>query len=291
MKGGRSDGPGVSLPVPGRGFCARAASGQKVKKAPLPNPKKGDQIVVIDGAGPPVTPELPPPEVLAQIEFERRPENLISVSEDVVRYHPLVRAARESLAPRKQDHKRGLVSSGLGTLHIRVSPASKVRALRILDALVKACEIRGFEVRSSEVRASGASAQDAETVIQGAWRGYAARARRTLGESLSRMNGGLFPRMRLRRRLCGLMCRTAATCAGVSSFRVREYPGLKRSMYWQRHLGRRRLSSPHAGDYEPGRSTKFWRPFGSFLPPLPVPCPSLRMRGTCPRAPVPLDST
>jgi hypothetical protein len=54
---------------------------------------------VIDGAGPPVTPEPPPPEVLAQIEFERRPENLISASEDVVRYHPLVRAARESFPP------------------------------------------------------------------------------------------------------------------------------------------------------------------------------------------------
>jgi hypothetical protein len=154
------------IPVPGRGFWARAASGQKVKTAPLPSPEKGDQIVVIDGAGPPATPEPPPPEVLAQIEFEKRPENLISVSEDVVRYHPLVRAARESLAPRKQDHKRGLVSSGPGTLHVRVSPASKGRALRILDALVKACEVRGFEVRGSEVQVSAASAQDAETIVK-----------------------------------------------------------------------------------------------------------------------------
>jgi hypothetical protein len=47
-----------------------------------------------------------------------------------------------------------------------VSPASKVRALRILDALVKACEIRGFEVRVSEVRASAPSAQDAETTVR-----------------------------------------------------------------------------------------------------------------------------
>jgi hypothetical protein len=154
------------IPVPGRGFWARVASGQNVKRTPLPSPDKGDQIVVIDGTGPPVAPEPSPPEVLAQIDFERRPENIINVSEDVVRYHPLVRAARESFAPRKQDYKRGLVSSGPGTLHIRVSPASKVRALRILDALVKACEIRGFEVRSSEVRASATSAQDAETIVK-----------------------------------------------------------------------------------------------------------------------------
>jgi len=153
------------IPVPGRGFWARAASGQKVKKPSLPSPERGDQIVVIDGAGPPVTPDPPPPEVLAQIEFEKRPENLISASEDVVRYHPLVRAARESLAPRKQDYKRGLVSSGPGTLHVRVSPASKVRALRILDALVKACEVRGFEVRSSEAHASATTAQDAATIV------------------------------------------------------------------------------------------------------------------------------
>lgn len=154
------------IPVPGRGFWARAASGQKVKRPPLPSPEKGDQIIVIDGAGPSVAPEPSSPEVLAQIDFERRPENLINVSEDVVRYHPLVRAARESFAPRKQDYKRGLVSSGPGTLHIRVSPASKVRALRILDALVKACEIRGFEVRSSEIRASAMSVQDAETIVR-----------------------------------------------------------------------------------------------------------------------------
>jgi hypothetical protein len=128
------------IPVPGRGFWARVASGQKVKRTPLPSPERENQIVVIDGAGPPGAPEPPPPEVLAQIDFERRPENLIKVSEDVVRYHPLVRAARESFAPRKQDYKRGLVSSGAGTLHIRVSPASKARALRILDAFVKACE-------------------------------------------------------------------------------------------------------------------------------------------------------
>jgi hypothetical protein len=110
------------IPVPGRGFWARVASGQKIKKAPLPNPEKGDQIVVIVGAGPPTSPDPPRPEVLMQLEFERRPENLITVSEDVARYHPLVRAARESFAPRKQDYKRGLVSSGPGTLHIRVSP-------------------------------------------------------------------------------------------------------------------------------------------------------------------------
>jgi hypothetical protein len=149
------------IPVPGRGFWARVASGQKLKRPPLRMPEKGDQIVVIDGSGPRIAPDPQPPEVLAQIEFEGRPENLISILEETGRYHRLVRATRVSLAKRKQDYNRGIVSSGPGALHLRVSPASKVRALRILDAFVKACEIRGFEVRASEP-----SGQNAGTIVR-----------------------------------------------------------------------------------------------------------------------------
>ncbi|MFI5387072.1 MAG: hypothetical protein ACHQ50_13240 [Fimbriimonadales bacterium] len=132
-----------------------------MKRATFPRPEEGDQVVVIDGSGPPVSPEPPPPEVLAQIDFEKDPDNLIRVSEETGRYHPLVRATRESLTQLRMDHKRGIMWSGPGTLSLRVSSASKARALRILDTLVRSCEKRGFEVL-----ASAPTAQAASTIIK-----------------------------------------------------------------------------------------------------------------------------
>jgi hypothetical protein len=149
------------IPVPGRGYWARVASGQRIKKRPLSRPDEGGESVAIKGSGPPPPIDPLPPEVLLQVEFERRAENLIVVPEEISRLHALVRTTRDSLAPQMQDAKRGLVSSGPGSLHLRVSHASKARALRILDTFVKACEVRGFTLKPS-----ASSAAKSATIVK-----------------------------------------------------------------------------------------------------------------------------
>ena len=137
------------IPCPGRGYWARRAAGQTVKKPKLPNPPAGSaetiRFLLPDQVPTPVSEPETPPEVLEWIERERRPENRIEVPAQVHRYHPLLQKTRESLAGKFGDPRGARISRREG-LDVSVGAESVHRACLILQALVVALEKRGFGI-------------------------------------------------------------------------------------------------------------------------------------------------
>jgi hypothetical protein len=128
------------IPVPGRGYWAKKAAGKSVRRTPLPTlpPNSGDDLrEVWFEAQPPHEKRLPAGPAAEQEAFERAPENLIVVSDSLRSAHPLVRRAAETIkgGDWRDPH-----------LDIDVSRDCLNRALRIMDALVKAFETRGWSI-------------------------------------------------------------------------------------------------------------------------------------------------
>ncbi|MUI13937.1 hypothetical protein GJV26_15960 [Massilia dura] len=117
-----------------------------------------------------------------RIAFEARPENVITVPDELLKPHPLVKAAaaavRKEIAalqlnreererPRKPAERpqlilgpswnkymeRGFLEIDAGVLPMRVSIEFADRALRLWDAVLKACEVRGLHISIRSRRA------------------------------------------------------------------------------------------------------------------------------------------
>jgi len=87
----------------------------------------------------------PNPEVETQKAFEARPENRIVVARRLATPHPLVERTRLAMALAKPGPDGCLGPRG-NNLNVRVTPKLLPRALRLMDALVKALETRGHRV-------------------------------------------------------------------------------------------------------------------------------------------------
>lgn len=87
------------------------------------------------------------PEVL----FEQNPKNRITVPQHLASLHPLVEVTKKILKKAPTDNN-GRVNSFAwqGALNVTVCPESKDRALRIMNALIKALHKRGYTVSASE---------------------------------------------------------------------------------------------------------------------------------------------
>lgn len=119
------------------------------------------------------------PEVAARMAEERAPEAAITVSADLANPHRLVALSGKLL--RKQTPYEGLVCCGSSPcLDIRVSPDALDRALRMMDALVRALETRGLKVELKDIdrpgyaRASNVTAVvvDGELLAFALWERY-----------------------------------------------------------------------------------------------------------------------
>jgi hypothetical protein len=137
-----------NIPRPPRGYWAKTAAGQKLKHTPLP---AGDPGIVIE-----ITPYMhQAQELTAQtadsgIFSGLRVESTIIVSKKLGKAHPLVKQSTEILKNCKPDPIGILRAPGRGCLDIKVSRKSLSRALRIMEALIKALEKRGGSVSISE---------------------------------------------------------------------------------------------------------------------------------------------
>lgn len=131
------------IPKPPLGFWTRKRLGKHVKKAPLPacDDPKLQQIVI----RPTPSGYNASPEILERIEHELLPESKIEVRTRLSSPHQLVTATKVTLRDNRSS-RDGLLRTGLraGTLDVSVSKGNLPRALRILDALVKALERRGM---------------------------------------------------------------------------------------------------------------------------------------------------
>ena len=134
------------VPVPGRGYWRRKETGHKVRQTPLPTAANSSlTAIIIDRQTP-----RPLPVVTAGlhplIAFERQPENRIIVDEDIEANHPLIRATRQHWAARRKGDSEAAKQPRLA---IDVSGEALPRALRAMQALLVACEQRGFQVAAT----------------------------------------------------------------------------------------------------------------------------------------------
>ena len=133
------------IPVPPRGYWRRTETGRVPARPPLPRPRPGRTAVTMNLERKRDLP-LPSPEVAARLAHEALPENRILVADRLSRPHPLVREAAAVLRPRSRRVDPVRPWRIDPCLDIRVTPKHLGRALRIVDALVKALDARGIIV-------------------------------------------------------------------------------------------------------------------------------------------------
>jgi hypothetical protein len=138
------------IPVPPRGYWAKRAAGHRVRQTALPVATHSWQArVTVHGTPRTDAEDAPLSEVHPSIAFEQDPANHIPVPPDVIVSHPIVlRTAR--LLRRVKREADGMVGPPPGALPIRTSRALHERAFRLWQALLTACEVRGYAVTVGE---------------------------------------------------------------------------------------------------------------------------------------------
>jgi hypothetical protein len=133
------------IPVPGRGHWQKLKAGKKSPCIPLPvivNPStitfrtKPESRTQSD--------EAPAPDPAIEIE-KRFPA--VSVAQSLSRPHAVTDAMRQELKRKKPDDYGAIHCVEPDVLSARIHPGSTGRLLRIVDALIKGFERRGFELR------------------------------------------------------------------------------------------------------------------------------------------------
>ena len=156
----------LRVPLPGRGHWVRIGGGREVRRPPLPPLFAGARGEIVAQKW---TRRSTPPKV----------ENLgppIVVPAELHSPHKLVSEASRLL--RGREPREGLVSCwGTRCLDIAVSPASLGRALRIINALIRALEEKGLQVEvtrplNDDERRRGeneAPSNDTRVKVSGEW--------------------------------------------------------------------------------------------------------------------------
>lgn len=144
----------MRIPLPGRGYWQQKAAGKKVRRprlSPLPDGSP-QSLRKITFAPPEVRTETrsEPGVVTEQRQYESLPGHRIAVPEQLGKPHPLVERTRVATRRLKPDD-RGIVTVwDKQVLDIQVTQGLMERALRIMDALLKALEQRGYSVYLSQ---------------------------------------------------------------------------------------------------------------------------------------------
>ena len=140
------------IPIPWRGYWAIRQHGHNARKPPLPAlPGGGDPSIGFHSrphpeASAPASPEL---------EFERQPENRVTIPENLDRLHRAVRHTRAVLRSHKPDEFGLLRTWAKDCSNVAVAPTSLDRAIRILQALADAFEKRGHQIVEGDESRSG----------------------------------------------------------------------------------------------------------------------------------------
>ncbi|MCC6207515.1 MAG: hypothetical protein IT488_05125 [Gammaproteobacteria bacterium] len=137
----------LDIPRPGRGYWEKKRHDRAPRRPPLPKLKDGrsDVTVITRQKKPPADPQQNS-EALVMIANEGRDENRIQVTPPDAELHPLLARTEKSLRGAKVDDRDLVKPRAKHCLDINVSQDSVDRAVRIMDALVKALEVRGYAV-------------------------------------------------------------------------------------------------------------------------------------------------
>lgn len=134
----------MAIPRPGRGYWARLAAGQNVKKKPLGRlPSGADESWVVERVAEPSAPRPPP---------QRAPK--VTLPDDLRSVHEVVRALGLQLAKADRDEHGRLTIPGERRPVLAVSVAVHRRALVLLAGLAEAAVARGHAVALHDVAGS-----------------------------------------------------------------------------------------------------------------------------------------
>jgi len=137
----------LNIPKPGRGYWWKLEMGIPVERTPLPGLEDGEKMQVhLNPAAKPTRPPKQLTETEQKVADERKEENRIWVSDRLDSPHSLVEQTQRSLANAKTDDEGRVRSKAKGCLDVCVAPESVDRAMRIMDALIKALELRGYAI-------------------------------------------------------------------------------------------------------------------------------------------------
>ena len=132
----------MGIPTPGRGYWAKVQSGRKPPQTKLPKLKVGQQAsVVLDERG---KIEDEPEKLSAEIVFEQDPANRIVVPEELGDPHPIVKKTAKSLRGARIDDYGMVRPRAMDCVDVRIGKASIERVSRILNALIRALDVRGI---------------------------------------------------------------------------------------------------------------------------------------------------
>jgi len=143
----------LNIPVPSIGYWQKKEFGKAAQPPPL-QPFEGHEDIVfhieLEKENNRPIDEKQYKEAEEKIAFERDEKNRIHVSSILRAPHPLVAQTLEyfeNLEPSRFRSDKGLLNGyGDKCLNMRVSKESLPRALRIMNALIKACDARGFHI-------------------------------------------------------------------------------------------------------------------------------------------------
>lgn len=143
----------LQVPTPGRGYWAKLNAGKRVPSPPVLKPYEGSprhlhRYMPERPAEPDLTWE---PRLQAILMHESDPEQHIQVSGRLSRPHFLVRQWRAALKAPFRD-RQGFPKPSARSLDVRVSESMQARAGRLMDALIKALERRGYRVQVHDQR-------------------------------------------------------------------------------------------------------------------------------------------
>lgn len=141
----------LRIPTPPRGYWARVAAGQKVRKTPLPKLPPNAGPGLRDATFHPSGRERQPAEpvtgpVADQARFEALPENRLVVPDILTTPHRLVAKTVVALRKAKPDATGHLVAGDRQVLDVEVTLGTADRAMRLLNTLICGLESRGYPV-------------------------------------------------------------------------------------------------------------------------------------------------
>jgi len=136
------------IPRPPRGYWAKKAAGQQMAKTPLPNRASNDTIDITPNTANQFD-SVPDPK-FSQAIAESANHPPIVAAKMLRNPHPIVAQSADILELCKPNSDGLLVTKRKRCLDIRVSERSLRRALRIMDAIIKGLETRGYDVRLKE---------------------------------------------------------------------------------------------------------------------------------------------